>query len=121
MKTLLFLGLLLAQMMAPPPAMTDAAIARAQPGDKINLVVRVDGFARHTIAGHVLNPLTSSSYRLTKNTMAIYAPQETAYVMGSADDVHPGAVLYIYAVATKANAADATRIVVITPYATVRE
>lgn len=107
-------------MMAPPPAMTDAAIARAQPGDKLNLAVRVDGFARHTITGHVLNRVSDSSYALTKSTIAIYAPQETTYMMGSPDDVRAGAVLYVYAVATKPNAADATRIVVITPYASVK-
>ncbi len=40
--------------------------------------------------------------------------------MGSADDVHSGAVLYVYAVATKPRAADATKIVVVTPYVTVK-
>lgn len=121
MKLLLVFSLLLAQMMAPPPAMTDAAIARAQTGDKLNLVVRVDSFARHTIAGHVLNRVTDSSYTLTKSTIAIYAPQDTAFMMGSTADLRPGALLYVYAVATRPQAADATRIVVITPYASVRQ
>jgi hypothetical protein len=120
MKILILIGLLLAQMMAPPPAMTDAAIARAQPGEKLNLVVRVDSFTRHTIAGHVLNRVTDSSYTLSKSTIAIYAPPETAIVMGSTDDVRTGAVLYVYAVATKPQAADATKLVVVTPYVTVK-
>ena len=120
MKVLIGIALLLAQVMAPPAAMTDAALARAQAGEKLNLVVRVDNFSRHTIDGHVLNRINDSSYTLTKSTIAIYAPQETAFVMGSADDVHSGAVLYVYAVATKPRAADATKIVVVTPYVTVK-
>lgn len=120
MKILILIALLLAQMMAPPPAMTDTALAHSRPGQKVNLVVRVDGFGRHTISGHVLNRVTDASYTLTKSTIAIYAPQETSFVMGSSDDVHPGAVLYVYAVATKPQAADATKIVVVTPYVTVK-
>jgi hypothetical protein len=120
MNVLILTALLLAQMMAPP-AMTNVAIARARPGDKLNLVVRVDSFARHTIAGHVLDRVTDSQYALTKSTIAIYAPQDAAYVMGTADAVRPGAILYVYAVATKPQAADATKIVIVTPYVTVKE
>jgi len=121
MKVLALLGVLLAQMMAPPPAMNEAAIARARAGERLNLVVRVDSFSHHTIAGHVLDRVTDSSYTLTKSTMAIYAPGDTSFVMGSPDDVRRGAVLYVYAVATKPQAADATKIVIVTPYVTVKE
>jgi hypothetical protein len=36
--------------------------------------------------------------------------------MGSHDDLKPGTVVYVYGVATKPKAADATKLVVITPY-----
>ena len=121
MNLLIALWLLLAQMMAPPPSMTNTTLVRAQPGEKLNLVLRVDGFERHTIAGHVLNRVSDSQYTLTKSTIAIYAPQDAVYVMGSADDVRSGAVLYVYAIATKPHAADATKIVIVTPYVTVKE
>ena len=119
MKFLMLAAILVAQMQ-PPPAMTAGQIDNAQTGTRLNLVVRVDGLARNTIAGHILDRVTDSAYTLTKSTIAIYAPSDAAYVMGSADDLKPGAVVYVYAVATKAHAADATKIVIVTPYVSVK-
>ncbi len=112
-------ALLVAQMQSPP-AMTADQIDRSAPGAHLNLVIRVDSFARNTIAGHVLDRITDSAYSLTKDAIAIYAPSDTAFAMGSSGDLRPGAVVYVYAVATKAHAADATKIVIVTPYVTVK-
>lgn len=100
--------------MAPPPAMTAADLDQANTGTTVRLVVRVESVKRSTLSSVVLNRVTETTYALTKDKFAIYAPTDLRIIMGSYDDIKPGAILYVFATVTKPHAADATKIVVLT-------
>lgn len=103
--------------MSPMPA---HAVESAAPGASVTFVARVDAIKRSTITAKILERVTGNTYRATGDTIAIYAPESVSVAMGSRDDLKPGAVVYVYATATKPHAADASKLVVMTPYVSIR-
>ncbi len=116
MKSFL-LAVILAQMsMANPPAMTSADIAKCTPGTQLHFVLRIDRMQRTTAVGHVLDPVSGNGYHVSPTVLSVYIANDLPVVMGSHDDLKPGTVVFVYGTATKPKAADATKLVVITPY-----
>lgn len=105
----------LAQM-TNPPAMSATDIAKSSSGTQLHFVFRIDAMQRATAVGHVLDPVNGNTYHVTPAVISLHVPNDLPVVMGSHDDLKPGAVVFVYGVATKPKAADATKLVVITPY-----
>jgi hypothetical protein len=117
MKELILAATMIAQMsMSNPPAMTGAEIAKSASGTQLHFVLRIDQMQRTTALGHVLDPVSGNDYHVSSSVIAVHVANDLPVVMGSHDDLKPGAVVFVYGVATKAKAADATKLVVITPY-----
>jgi hypothetical protein len=125
MKQLIFAAFLIAVSALPaaaqmsmtnPPPMTAEAVANSSAGTKIYFVFRVDRLERTTAVGHVLDPAGEREYRMTPSSLSLHVPNDIPVVMGSRDDIKAGAVVFVYGVATKPKAADASKLVVITPY-----
>lgn len=102
--------------MSNPPAMSAAEIAKSSSGTQLHFVLRIDQMQRTTAVGHVLDPVSGNQYHVSSSVVAVHVANDLPVVMGSHDDLRPGAVVFIYGVATKPKAADATKLVVITPY-----
>lgn len=107
-----------AQMHAPPP-MSKAQFESTPAGSPVQIVVRVTTLQREALAADLLAQVDASHYKPTGTHLNLYFPAQTPVLMGSAGDVKPGALLYVYAVATSRDRADVKKIVVVTPYATV--
>jgi len=114
---LLLFAVIVAQMsMSNPPAMSAAEIAKSASGTELHFVMRIDQMQRTTATGHVLDPISGNQYRVSPSVISLHVANDLPVVMGSHDDLKAGAVIFVYGVATKAKAADATKLVVITPY-----
>lgn len=113
-----FPALVAAQMHAPTP-MTKAQFESTPAGSPVQLVVRVTALQREALQADLLAQIDASHYKPTGTRLNLYFPAQTPILMGSAGDVKPGAVLYVYAVATSRDRADVKKAVVVTPYATV--
>jgi hypothetical protein len=105
--------------MGPPVPMTVAQYASATSGQDVILAVRVATLARSTLDAELLERVTDSRYRATHKRVVLYLAAETPFVMGSIADVKPGAVIFVYGVATTAGHADVKKVIVVTPYAKV--
>jgi hypothetical protein len=111
----------LAQMgMGNPPAMTAGAISKAAPGTKLTFVMRIDTIKRAQASGPVLDPVSGRTYHVSSSVLTVHMASDMPVIMGSRDELKPGAIVYVYGVATKAKAADATKVVVVTPYVRTR-
>ena len=111
----------LAQMgQAPPVPMSPAQFAQTNPGQSVEIAVRVKRVDRSTLYTELLEHETDTVAKATGREVVIFFPDGTPVVMGSASDVTAGALLYIYGVLTKPGHVDAKRVVVDTKYVTVR-
>jgi hypothetical protein len=108
-----------AQMHAPIP-MTKAQFENAAIGASVQIAVRVTSAKRTTVEGELLQALSETQYATTGTTVQLYVPADTPVVMGSAADIKPGAVLYLFAVVTGRDRADVKKAVVSTQYVTVK-
>jgi hypothetical protein len=106
--------------MHTPEAMSADQVSRASAGDSLQFAARVDSIDRSILHAHVLNKIGEETYADSGKTIDIYEPRTISFIMGKRDDVKPGAVLFIFAVATKPHQADATKIVIDTPYVTLK-
>jgi hypothetical protein len=109
-----------AAQMGPPATLSARQFAAAATGQNVVLAVRVTKSARTTLDAELLDHLDGESYRATGKSVTLYLPAETPFVMGSSGDVKSGAVLAVYAVTTTAGHADVKKVVVITPYVSVK-
>jgi hypothetical protein len=107
-----------AQMAAPTP-LTPSQFAASATGQNVILAVRVETAARTAVTAELLERITDARYKATGKRVTLYVPEETPIVMGSAADVKPGAILFVYAVTTTAAHADVKKVVVVTPYAAI--
>jgi hypothetical protein len=112
-------GVAAAQMAAPVP-LTAAQFAVSATGQNVILAVRVVRLARTDLEAELLERVSDTRYKATGKRVALYLAAETPIVMGSAADVKPNAVLFVYAATTTAAHADVKKAVVITQYATVQ-
>ncbi|MGC1380371.1 MAG: hypothetical protein WA814_05035, partial [Candidatus Baltobacteraceae bacterium] len=106
--------------MAPPTPLTAAQFAASPSGQNVILVVRVNSLKRTALDAQLLERVNDATYKATQENVALYLPAETPIVMGSMDDVKPGAVVFIYGVATTPHHADVKKVVVVTPYVKVQ-
>ena len=108
-----------AQMMgghAPPIPMTAKQFAAASTGQSVQIAVRVDRRKRAAISGELLDHQTDAVSKATGKHVMLYLADGTPIVMGTAADVVPGAVLFVYGVVTKPGHVDVKRLVVDTKY-----
>ncbi len=106
--------------MKPPTPVTAAQFAQSVPGQSLVLAVRVTGRERDTLHAGLLARRDDSHYVSTGTPVELYFPAGTPVTMGSDADVKPGAVLFVYAVATTRGHADVKRVTVVTSYVTVQ-
>lgn len=106
--------------MRPPIPMTQAQFARAVPGQNVTIAVRVDSVTRTDVRAQLLERINDTLYANTKRNVRLFVADGTPVVMGSAEDVKPGAVLFVYGVSTARDRADAKRLVAVTQYVTVK-
>jgi hypothetical protein len=104
----------------PPIPMTLSQYDNVSTGGAIQIVVRVESRTRATLHAQFLERVGDLVYRPSGRNVDLYMPDDVPVIMGTADDVKPGAVLYVYGVATKPNNADVKRLVVDTLYVQVR-
>lgn len=107
-----------AQMMGhqPPVPMTPAQFSSTLPGQSVQIAVRVRHVDRNTIQAVLLQHVTGAVSKATHTAVVLYFPDGTPVIMGSARDVTPGAVLFVYGVVTKPYHVDVKRLVVDTQY-----
>ncbi len=116
--TTFMLAVLLAQIMmhVPPVPMTPEDFAKAQPGQSVQIAVRVDRVQRTTLYAELLRHESDTTSKTTGEHVVLYFAGGTPVVMGSATDVTAGAVLFVYGVVTKPDHVDAKRVVVDTNF-----
>ena len=108
-----------AQMHASNP-MDVQQFSGAQAGQPVQLVVRIDNINRSAIHAEILERKSEGVYKATRKHVTLYFADGTPVVMGGAADLKPGAVVFVYGVATKKDNADVKQVVVMTRYAQVR-
>ncbi len=105
---------------APPIPMSPAEFAQANPGQSVQIEVRVKRVERSALRTELLASETDTVAKATGREVAIFFADGTPVVMGSPSDVAAGALLYVYGVLTKPGHVDAKRVVVVTKFVTVR-
>jgi hypothetical protein len=108
-----------AQMMGghqPPVPMTAAEFAAAQTGQSVQIAVRVERRTRETLVAELLQHESETRAKRTGTHVTLYLPESAPVVMGTAADIVPGAVLFVYGVATKRGQVDVKRAVVDTKF-----
>jgi hypothetical protein len=104
---------------SPPIPMSPAQFAEAEPGQSVEISVRVKRVDRSTLYTELLAHETDTQAKATGKEVVIFFADGTPVVMGAASDVAAGATLYVYGVVTKPGRVDAKRVVVDTKYVTV--
>jgi hypothetical protein len=105
--------------MHTPTAMTASEFYSAQKGAQAKIAVRVTALSRTSLRGELLEPERESVYAATGRRVELYVARDVPVVMGTRDDVRPGAVLFVYAVVTGPGRADAKKLFSITRVVTV--
>lgn len=105
----------------PAPA-TAVALQNAAPGSPVDVVVLATGAVRDgAFSGRVLDANADGSYRATAAVVTIARTDVAHFEMGSAAAIQPGAVAAVHGSMSQRGArVEATRIVILTGYATVR-
>jgi hypothetical protein len=109
-----------AQMGPPPIPMSPTQFSEAAIGQNVQIAVRVQRVERSTLYAELLARETDTLSKATGKQVVLFFPDGTPVIMGTASDVVPGAVLYVYGVVTKAGHVDAKRVVVDTKYVKVQ-
>jgi len=110
-----------AQMMGPPPVpMSPQQFAHARAGQDVQIAVRIQRVNRSTLYAELLQHQTDTLARATGKAVTLFLADGTAVVMGTADEIRPGAVLFVYGVLTKPANVDIKRVVIDTKYVKVR-
>ena len=104
----------------PPVPMTAAQFAAARTGDSVQISLRVERRKRATVVGEVLNHSSAAVASATGKLVTLYLPGDVPVVMGSAAQIVPGAILFVYGVVTKPGQVDVKRAVVDTKYVKVQ-
>ena len=111
-----------AQMMGhtPPVPMTPEQFARATPGQSVQIAVRITSVKRTTLFAELLRHESDTISKATGKQVILYFADGTPVIMGTASDIEPGAVLYVYGIVTKQNNVDVKRAVVDTRFVKVQ-
>jgi len=103
----------------PPVPMTAAQFLGAHAGQSVQISVRVERRKRATVFAELLNHESAARAKPSGKHVALYLPDDVPVVMGTAAEIVPGAVLFVYGVVTKPGQVDVKRAVVDTKYVTV--
>jgi|SRR5579884_1235244 len=111
-----------AQMMGhkPPVPMSPLQFSQASAGQKVQIAVRVTAVKRNTLVAQLLQHETDSLAKATSTRVTLYYPDGTPVIMGTAQDIVPGAVLFVYGVVTKPGHVDVKQAVVDTRFVKVQ-
>ncbi len=111
-----------AQMMAhkPPVPMSPQQFARAVAGQSVQIAVRVTAIKRNTLFAQLLEHETDALSKATAIRVTLYYPDGTPVIMGTARDIVPGAVLFVYGVVTRPGHVDVKQAVVDTRFVRVQ-
>lgn len=104
---------------APPVPMQPAEFAQSNPGQSVQIAVRVTRIDRTTVYAELLSHTSDTDLKATGKPVVIFFPDGTPVLMGSASDVVPGAALFVEGVLTTPGRVDAKRVVVDTKYVTI--
>ena len=107
-----------AQMMGhkPPVPMSPQQFAQAVAGQNVQIAVRVTAVKRNTLSAQLLQHETDSRSRATATRVILYYADGTPVVMGTARDIVPGAVLFVYGIVTRAGHVDVKQAVIDTRF-----
>lgn len=111
-----------AQMMGmgAPTAQTAQAFRSARAGSAITLALRVETVSRTTLRAQILNPAGGKKYVATRDRATLYFNADAPVIMGTHDDVKPGALVIADVIVTQAGRGDIKRVVVLNSYMSVR-
>jgi len=100
------------------PAKTDAsAFAAAKVGAPLKAIIQIDTKDEEgLVAGHLLAPVTETTYRKTATLVYARVQPAVRIIMGTLGDVKPGAIAQFDGVADGAGAMTVRRVVILTPY-----
>ena len=100
------------------PAKTDvSAYQAARSGARLKAIVVVETReADGTVTGHLLAPVTETTYRKTSTLVRAHVAPAMRVIMGTADDVKPGAVAQFDGVADGAGGMTLSRVVILSAY-----
>ncbi len=114
-------GVAAAQMMGPPPVpMSLQEFSHAQAGQNVQIAVRVQRVSRSTLFAQLLQHQTDALAKATPKQVVLYFADGTPVVMGTAREVVPGAILFVYGILTKPGHVDIKRAVIDTKYVKVQ-
>jgi len=86
----------------------------------VQIAVRVQRMKRSTLYAELLQHQTDTVNKATAKPVVLYFADGTPVVMGTAREVVPGAILFVYGVLTKPGHVDIKRAVIDTKYVQVR-
>ncbi len=111
-----------AQMMGhkPPVPMSPQQFTQAAAGQNVQIAVRVTAVKRNTLLAQLLQHETDARSRATNTHVTLYYADGTPVVMGTARDIVPGAVLFVYGIVTKPGHVDVKQAVVDTRFVKVQ-
>ncbi len=111
-----------AQMMGPPPVpMSANQFLSAPVGSNVQIAARVERIKRSTVWAVLLERETDTLDKNTRKRVELFVPRDTPVVMGTASQVVPGAVLFVYGVLTARGHVDVKRLVIDTQYVKVSD
>lgn len=100
------------------PAKTDvSAYEAAKAGAPLKAIIQID--ARDEgglVTGHLLTPVTETTYRKTATVVRAHVEKAVRVIMGTPDDVKPGAVAQFDGVADGAGTMTVRRVVMLSAY-----
>jgi|SRR5579884_1660594 hypothetical protein len=111
-----------AQMMGhkPPVPMSPQQFSQAVAGQNVQIAVRVTAIKRNTLFAQLLQHETDTLSKATTTRVTLYYPDGTPVIMGTARDIVPGAVLFVYGVVTRPGHVDVKQAVVDTRFVKVQ-
>jgi hypothetical protein len=99
-------------------AQTDATVYKAaRPGQPIKAVLQIEAREGATgVTGHLLRPVTETAYRKTSTPIRALIEPSVRVIMGTTDDLKPGAVAQFDGIADGRGAIRVRRIVILSAY-----
>jgi len=93
---------------------TEDALATAAPGERVDVAIEIASANEESLSGVLLERVADARYRRTQRTVAMRWTAATQLVMGSRDEIRPGAVVQARGRLCAGAALDADRLVVLT-------
>jgi hypothetical protein len=114
-----FLGVDIAgRAMQMRPATTDtSAYGAAKAGAPLKAIIEIDTTDDGgLVTGHLLTPVTETTYRKTTTLVHAHVEKSVRVIMGTPDDVKPGAIVQFDGVADGAGTITVRRVVMLSAY-----